>query len=135
MEASKSFEIHVNRPESISDFYKNVFGWEVIRRHPQNNVWEMRGSEDGLWVSLARGRKIKNLPTGNEKVSLDGPYLITIEVENTQIVRESILEQGGGCLPDDIWQLEGGKLTFCSDPAGNIFGIFETDRPSATRPG
>ncbi|MCU1284678.1 MAG: Glyoxalase/bleomycin resistance protein/dioxygenase [Acidobacteriales bacterium] len=105
-------EIPSNDIPSSAAFYKDVFGWNIRTRGDGSTTFDDGvGQVSGIWI---RGRK----PSDNPSV------LIYIMVDSASATLESIVAHGGK-ITQPIG-MDAPEITArFSDPAGNIFGIYQ----------
>ena len=127
------FEVHAVDPEKMAKFYTDVFGWEIKEWKmspgilPENRYWFILTAPEGSKeLGMNGGMVIRKgaAPKGGEPVS---SYVCTLSVENVDEYIKKIEMAGGRnvvpkmAIPGMAW------LAYCTDPEGNIFGIFQED--------
>ena len=105
-------EIPATDIDRSADFYKTVFGWKTRRRGDGTLAFDDGvGEVSGVWKL-------------NRKPMPEPGILIYIMVDNAEQTIEAIIANGG-----KITQAIGGDAPEItarfSDPAGNVFGIFQ----------
>ena len=105
-------EIPATDIDRSADFYKVVFGWKTRRRGDGTLAFDDGvGEVSGVW-------KLNRNPTPEPGI------LIYIMVDNAEQTIEAIIAKGG-----KITQAIGGDAPEItarfSDPAGNVFGIYQ----------
>ena len=115
------FEIPADDPERSVQFYSEVFGWK-------GHKWE--GPED-YWL----------LTTGEEAPGINGAIMRrgngftapvnTVDVDSVDTYVDKITAQGGTVVAPKMAVPGIGYLAYCADPAGNMFGIMQTDDSAA----
>ena len=96
---------------SSATFYEKVFGWMIRRRNDGNVSFDDAvGEVSGMWVL-------------DRKPAIEPGLIISIMVYNIQATMDLIAENGGKVLGADIEGKE--KTASFSDPAGNIFGLYQ----------
>ncbi len=98
--------------KTSSDFYKNVFGWNVRTRGDGSVLFDDGvGQVSGVW-KLGRNPQT------------DGGLMVHIMIDNMEDSIKSVIENGckivepvGADLPEITAKF--------SDPAGNIFGMYQ----------
>lgn len=115
------FEIYGDAPEVIARFYREALGWEV-EQMPGIQYWRIQtGASEG--PALHGGLTFRAIP------DLNG-WILFAQVESLDETVARILNLGGSivrrktAVPRTAW------VTIVSDPAKNIFGIWQAD-PSA----
>ncbi len=119
------FEIQADNPEATVRFYETIFGWkcEKDERIPIE-YWRIE-TEGIRGAILKRPATVPKLPSGTNA------YVCSMEVVDFDATAESILQHGGivalpkFAVPGTCWQ------GYFIDPAGNTFGIFQTDEKAA----
>jgi uncharacterized protein len=97
-------------------FYKTVFGWQVRERGDGSIAFDDGvGEVSGTWVV---GRKAATDPTS---------LLVHIMVDNAATTLELIIANGGKII-QSIGKDAPEITAKFSDPAGNIFGIYQHHR-------
>lgn len=114
------FEILVEQPESLAEFYEHVFGWHVSR-------WDDPDPESQQGYFL--------LGTGeDDQPGIDGALMHphfdqrvinTIGVEDIATTIEAVVASGGSLLQGPTEVPGVGLHAYCEDPAGVIFGIMQ----------
>lgn len=118
------FEIQADDCARASKFYSSVFGWTI-------NKWE--GGAFEYYVVMTGEGSVEGaihgglLPRGEAGAPVDGAatnaFVCTIEVADVDSTLSKVKENGGVQVVDtqDIPQV--GKMAYCKDTEGNIFGI------------
>jgi predicted enzyme related to lactoylglutathione lyase len=105
-------EIPSNDVPTSAAFYKDVFGWNIRTRRDGSTAFDDGvGQVSGSWV---KGRK----------PSTDPSMLIYIMVDNASATIESIVAHGGKLVQPIGMDVPEITARF-SDPAGNVFGIYQ----------
>jgi predicted enzyme related to lactoylglutathione lyase len=112
------FEIYGPEPAGLAEFYRGVFGWEV-EQMPGINYWRIQtGSAETK--PLHGGLTIRAIP------DLNG-FLLYVNVPSLDETMARIQSLGGSIIrrktavPRTAW------VTIVSDPAKNIFGVWQSD--------
>ena len=95
-----------------SSFYKNLFGWEIRRRGDGSLAFnDAVGEVSGAWIA---GRKVATEPG----------LLVYIMVDSVVAAVERVVALGGKIIqPIGV---DAPEITArFSDPAGNIFGLYQ----------
>ena len=112
------FEIYGEQPEVLADFYRTALGWHV-EQMPGLNYFRIHTS-DAEGPALHGGLTCRALP------DLNG-WLLFVNVESLDDTVARIQSLGGTvvrpktAVPRTAW------ITIVSDPAKNIFGVWEAD--------
>ncbi len=124
------FEIHANDMDTLQKFYSDVFGWTM-----QN-----MGSEMGNYRVITTGPAMADpsnpginggmtprsgsLPMEGQGVNA---YVCIISVDDTDAYVTKI-QTAHGTLALPAMDVPGvGRLAYCKDPEGNIFGILKPE--------
>ena len=95
-----------------ADFYVKVFGWRISKREDGSTAFEdTTGIVRGTWVL---GRP----PT------TEAGLLVFIVVDNVPAIIDAIIQEGGEIVRS-IGE-ETPEIGRFHDPAGNVFGLFQT---------
>ena len=112
------FEIYGDQPGALADFYHQVLGWE-IEQIPGFDYWRVQtGAADS--PALYGGVTYRAIP------DLNG-WILFINVASVDETAAKIESLGGSIIraktavPRTAW------VTIVSDPAKNIFGIWQAD--------
>jgi len=105
-------EIPAVNPVSSSSFYETVFGWHIRKRSDGHLAFDdTTGGVSGVWVT---GRN----------VAKETAVLIYIMVDDIEAAVEKVIVNGG-IIVQPIG-MDAPELTArFSDPAGNIFGLYQ----------
>ncbi|MBS1492367.1 MAG: VOC family protein [Bacteroidetes bacterium] len=105
-------EIPANDIKASSTFYKNVFGWQVRTRDDGSTAFDDGvGQVSGTWVL-------------NRKPHGDSGLNIYIMVDDAEEIMQKIVKEGGK-ITHGIGAHTPEITAKFSDPAGNIFSIFQ----------
>ena len=117
------FEIHAEDPERAIKFYKTIFKWQFNKY--VEDYWliitgkpEERGIDGGLIK-----RKGDSPVSGQTVIS----YVCTIDVDSGDETAKAIEEAGGKIVVPKVSVPNVGRLIYCTDTEGNIFGIIQND--------
>jgi hypothetical protein len=111
------FHFSANRPEVLSRFYNELFGWEFKRTEAPNPTWYVvsGGSDepgiDGMLHTRERDNAVVN----------------TIEVTDIETVIYSITSKGGRVI-DRRTIPSAGEIALFEDPEGNVFQLQQPPR-------
>lgn len=119
------FEIYGEHPVALADFYRKAFGWE-IEQMPGIGYWRIQtGASEGK--ALPGGMTYRAIP------NLNG-WMLFVNVPSLDETVERIQHLGGSivrrktAVPKTAW------VTIVSDPAKNIFGIWQADADAFPMP-
>lgn len=123
------FEIHAKDTEKIKKFYQEVFGWEMQQMGPDMGSYVVVKTgepmpKDAASIGINGGitTRVGELPKGSEPVNA---YVCIIGVEHTDDMVKKILA-AGGTMALEAMEVPGvGRLAYCKDPEGSIFGILQ----------
>lgn len=112
------FEILGEDPEKLVAFYRDVFGWKVQSWNGPHAYWLVDTGEAGA-PGINGGIMHRHFPQ---------PVVHTIQLDDRVTLEASIAstESAGGALehgPNDIPGV--GRVAYCADPEGILFGILE----------
>ena len=113
------FEIPAKNPEKISDFYKDVFNWEISK-------WN--GPMD-YWLVMTGDPKSPGIDGGIYKPQ--GPVSGIVNTVQIDSIEESIekIKNAGGEIINEVQEIPGvGKMVYAADVEGNYFGIMEPEK-------
>ncbi len=124
------FEIHSKDPEQTAFFYRRVFGWKI-------EPWATRDTSEpaAYWLvttgsepdpGIDGGMLIRQGPAPSPGQPLNA-FVCTIGVANLAESTEGVVRAGGAIAVDKQAIPGVGWLTYCSDPAGNLFGMLQQD--------
>jgi len=112
------FEIYGEHPVALADFYRKAFGWQV-EQMPGINYWRINtGAAEG--PALHGGLTSRAIP------NLSG-WMVFVHVASLDETVAKIQSLGGSivrprtAVPKTAW------VTIVSDPAKNIFGVWQAD--------
>ena len=112
------FEIYCEHPVAVADFYRKALGWQV-EQMPGIGYWRVQISATA-GPALHGGLTYRTLP------NLNG-WMLFVNVASLDDTVAQILHLGGSivrpktAVPKTAW------VTIVSDPAKNIFGVWEAD--------
>ncbi|EGX56238.1 hypothetical protein SZN_28883 [Streptomyces zinciresistens K42] len=113
----------VHGPAATQEFYGALFGWE-FGPGPQQLGPSVRAALDGRAVA-----GIGRLPPDRHLPVAWTPYLASNDVDLTA---ESVRLCGGTVGVGPLDAAEAGRMAICSDPAGAVFGIWQSSARSGT---
>ncbi len=121
------FEIHASEPETLADFYRSLFGWDIKK-------WE--GGSMEYWMVMTCPKDAPNAINGGlirrkgSAADVGAPvngYVCTMVVEDIDAVMKKAVELGAAeampkfAIPGMAWQ------SYMIDPDHNIFGLHQPD--------
>ena len=112
------FEIAVDDPESVGRFYTDVFGWKIER-------WE--GGEQDYWLVTTGDDSEPGINGGmmRREAGFAGTTN-TLGVDSVDAYLERVTAAGGQVVVPPVEIPGTGRVAYCSDPGGTVFGVFET---------
>ena len=117
------FEIHAEDPERAVEFYRGVFGWELVKWEGPQDYWLITTGPDdepGINGGLMRRQGEIN---GQAVIA----YVCTVDVPSVDEYVEKVT-QGGGNVAVPKMAVHGvGWLAYCKDTEGNLFGLMAAD--------
>jgi uncharacterized protein len=122
MNDPRYFELQADDPGRAAAFYRQVFGWDVVRDEAVPiEYWRIdtRGGIEG--AILKRPVAVPAAPSGTNAA------VISMQVESFDATADAIHRNGGidamekFAVPGRCWQ------GYFIDPDGNTFGVFEVD--------
>jgi uncharacterized protein len=103
--------VDVPQPDlrAAADFYRRLFGWEVVEREPGYSVGRLRGAD------------VAGLTSG------DGPaaWRTYVWVESADDAARAAREAGGRVLAEPFEVGRAGQAAELADPAGTVFRVWE----------
>jgi predicted enzyme related to lactoylglutathione lyase len=112
------FEINVEDPERVAQFYREVFGWEVEERPGPVASWRITaGPEDEPGINGT----IVQMPAADP-----GTWHF-VEVPSVDEFLDKVVAAGGKVFATKRAISCEGWDAYVQDPAGNVFGLFERD--------
>jgi len=129
------FEIHADDVERAKKFYTDVFGWEmqdmgseysdyvVVKTGPGPD--ELAGKPlDMKTVGINGGMMKRNAPKPAGGSSPTG-YVCIVGVDDVDSMVEKIKQCGGSVHMAAMEVPKVGRLAYCTDTEGNVFGIIK----------
>ena len=117
------FEIHADDPERTAAFYGELFGWRFEKWQGAEDYWLITTGEDsqpGINGGMMRRRG-----------AIDGTavigYICSVQVEGIDGLIDRVPAAGGSVVVPKMPIPGVGWLVYCKDPAGNIFGMTQSD--------
>jgi predicted enzyme related to lactoylglutathione lyase len=119
------FEIHVSEPEKAIAFYESVFGWKFSHWAGHADYWLITTGADGEpGINGGMMRRHGGPPAPGQAVN---SYVCTVAVDSVDAYVSKATSAGAVvCVPK--MPIPGvGWVAYATDPAGNIFGIYQHD--------
>ena len=122
------FEIHGKDLDAMQKFYGQIFGWDIKDLGPQMAGYRM----------VTTGDKEPGIDGGMNPRRGDAPvegqplnaFVCTIDVNDIDAYIEKVKKAGGTIALDKMDVPGVGKLAYCKDPEGNIFGMLQPGGPT-----
>jgi predicted enzyme related to lactoylglutathione lyase len=110
------FEIPADRPEVVTKFFSDVFGWSFQK-------W----GEEQYWLTDANSKDAKNAIGGAVMARKDPrqPMVNSIQVESIDAMVPLIERNGGKIVVAKMPVGDFGFLAYFTDPDGIIHGLWE----------
>ena len=114
------FEILVEQPASLAEFYERVFDWRVSR-------WDDPDpdAEQGYFLLGTGEDDQPGIDGALMHRHFDQKVINTIGVEDIATIIEAVVAAGGTLLQGPTEVPGVGQHAYCEDPAGVIFGIMQ----------
>ncbi len=116
------FEIPVDHPEKIMDFYSKVFGWKFAKWEGPTDYWLITTGADpepGINGGLLRKRDPHQ------------PCVNTVGVPNLGETLKTLSDGGGKIVMPKMAVPGVGWLAYAQDPEGNMIGMMQMDPAAA----
>ena len=128
------FEIHAKDRELIKKFYQDVFGWEMQQFGADMGNYTVVKTGDPMPKDMASIGINGGITERRSDLPKDGAgvnaYVCVIGVENTDDMVKKILAHGGTIALETMDVPGVGRLAYCKDPEGTIFGVLQPDMSS-----
>jgi uncharacterized protein len=112
------FEIYGERPASLAEFYRRVFGWQIEQMEAVN-YWRIN-TGCGEANALNGGLTYRALP------DLNG-WLLYVQVPLLDETVELVTSLGGSVIRPKTAVPRTAWVTIVADPSKNIFGVWQAD--------
>ena len=124
MSRAVHFEIHATNPQSLIDFYTNLFGWTFTKFHT-GEYWMINTGPDSQ-PGINGGLLPRPGPAPGPMASPNA-FVMTVDVENLDASMAKAQDAAAVmCVPK--MAIAGvGWLAYFKDPDGNIFGMMQMD--------
>lgn len=110
------FECHADDPERAAAFYHEVFGWEVER------------TSDPYYLLLRSGESGEPGIDGAVMPRIGGSsFTNAIGVDSIHDYVLRVIRAGGEVLMTERHVPGFGRIAYCSDAEGNVFGLLERE--------
>lgn len=109
------FEIPMDDPARATNFYSEMFGWEINKWGGPTDYWTAKTGEGETGINGAL------LPRGGPTKTV----VNTVGVENLDAALEKLLACGGTIEMPKINIAGVGDFAYCRDTEGNVFGMIE----------
>ncbi|MFA5853776.1 MAG: VOC family protein [Patescibacteria group bacterium] len=121
------FEIHATEPEKLGEFYKALFGWEIVKYElPGMEYWGVITAEKGAPNAINGGLVKRGVPAPSLGAT-PSAFVCTVQVDDIDAMMKKAAELGAVeamakfALPGMAWQ------GYMIDPDHNIFGLHQAD--------
>jgi predicted enzyme related to lactoylglutathione lyase len=108
------FECHADDPEVVAAFYRDVFGWEIVRTHNPHYLLLRSGSSDEPGIDGAVMPRVQGSTFTN-----------SIGVDSIDDYMLRVIRAGGEILMPRRSVPGLGEIAYCADAEGNVFGLVE----------
>lgn len=109
------WELWSEDPEKISDFYRQVFGWEIRHLPEMNHRMVETGGEGGTNGGI----------TKPQEGSWPGKMAFYIDVDDLKKYGDKIAGAGGKIIVDNMEVPGVGHLSLFEDPDGRVPGMWK----------
>ena len=122
------FEIHAKDQDAAQKFYSDVFGWEIKDMGPAMGNYRLittgKDADAAKWPGINGGMNPRKgeLPAEGAPVNA---FVCTISVDDIDAYIEKVKKAGGSIALDKMDVPTVGKLAYCKDLDGNIFGMLQ----------
>jgi hypothetical protein len=121
------FEIHAKDQDKMQKFYEDVFGWDIknLGENFGNYRMIMTGKDtEARWPGIDGGMNPRrgDLPVEGQALNA---FVCTIQVDDIDVYIEKVKKAGGTLALDKMDVPEVGKLAYCKDIDGNLFGMLQ----------
>lgn len=114
------FEVTGEDVDKLEQFYKGVFNWKI---HDSG----MPGMDYRLIHTPDNGQSIGGMYKRSESGPAFSSFLVYFDVESVDEYSRKIQELGGQVVQPKMTIPNIGYMAVASDPAGNVFAIFQGD--------
>lgn len=107
------FEVSADDPQTIADFYSEVFGWTISQK---------KGGPEDYWLIHTGPQSERGINGGIKRKSAQNHGIVpTVDVASFQTFIDQVTKHGGKILGAPIPLPGTGTLVYAQDPEGNIF--------------
>lgn len=112
----------------MQKFYADVFGWDIKDMGAEMGNYRIvvtgKDAPDAKWPGINGGMTPRhgNPPVGGEPVNA---FVCTISVDDIDGYIEKVKTAGGSIALEKMDVPGVGKLVYCKDPEGNLFGVLQ----------
>ncbi len=110
------FECHADDPERVAAFYREVFGWRIRRTADPQYLLLFSGDTGEPGIDGAVMPRIAG-----------SSYTNSIEVASIHDVGLRVIRAGGEVLMAERTVPGLGRIAYCADAEGNVFGLLERE--------
>ena len=115
------FEIPARDPDSLANFYRNVFGRKIEKWEGPVDYWLVSTGEEGPGID---GALLRTNPVHQRTVNV-------VEVESVAEFCENVQAEGGEVVTPRTAIPGLGYVAYIRDTAGNVLGLFQGDEGAA----
>lgn len=112
------FEVMAEDPARAMKFYKNVFGWEIVK-------WA-EGAQD-YWLVTTGSNEEPGINGGIAKSQGQPMTVNTIDVPSVDDFSAKVVQNGGKIVVPKMAIPGVGYLVYCQDTEGVMFGLMQAD--------
>lgn len=125
MAAVTHFEIYAEEPAKLADFYRSLFGWQIVQA-PGIEYWRIQtGAADP--AGIGGGLLYRPIPGPRSWVHYVHVAALDATVAEVQRLGGSVLRPKAA-VPKTAW------YAVVADPEGNIFAVWQPDAGAMPRP-
>ena len=116
------FELAADDPERATEFYQNVFGWQIQKWDGPQDYWlATTGAPGTPGIDGAIMRRDPGMPA----------VVNTIDVESLDNMIATVTANGGTVVAPKMTIPHVGYFAYCKDTEGNTFGMMQSDLSAA----
>lgn len=117
------FEVYASDPERAITFYTTVFEWHFERWAPEA-MWAIT---TGTGAQGIDGNLVLRDQPPLQNGAAAPTCSLTMDVDDLELMMREV-EQAGGSVAGPVRTIpEVGRLVYCRDPEGTLFGMLEPD--------
>ena len=117
------FELPAQNPEKVSAFYREVFGWEIVKWQGPVDYWNVMTGKDSLGID--GGIYIPN--EGHP-----GGVINSTDVDDLDAYITKVMGNGGKVVMPKMAVPSVGWFAYAADVEGNVFGMMQDDTSAGT---